>query len=46
MTKADNTVEMGVLENSIREELDPSAPRRMAVLHPLKVTLDKLSGRG
>jgi glutaminyl-tRNA synthetase len=40
VTKSDNTVEMGVLENSIREELNVTAPRRMAVLHPLKVVLD------
>ncbi len=39
VTKADNTVEMGVLENSIREALDPMAPRRMAVLRPLKMVI-------
>jgi glutaminyl-tRNA synthetase len=39
VTKADNTVEMGVLENSIREALDPVAPRRMAVLRPLKMVI-------
>jgi glutaminyl-tRNA synthetase len=40
VTKADNLVEMGVLENCIREDLDQHAPRRMAVLHPLKVVLE------
>jgi glutaminyl-tRNA synthetase len=40
VTKMDNSVEMGMLEACIREELDTSAPRRMAVLHPLKVTID------
>ena len=40
VTKSDNTVEMGVLENSIREDLNDSAPRRMAVLNPLKVILE------
>lgn len=39
ITKSDNLVEMGVLENCIREDLDRNAPRRMAVLHPLKVVL-------
>jgi glutaminyl-tRNA synthetase len=39
VTKADNTVEMGVLENSIREALDPVTPRRMAVLRPLKMVI-------
>ena len=39
VTKADNTVEMGVLEDCIREDLNESAPRRMAVLNPLKVVL-------
>jgi glutaminyl-tRNA synthetase len=39
VTKADGTVEMGVLEASIREDLDRTAPRRMAVLDPLKVVI-------
>lgn len=39
ITKSDNTVEMGVLENCIREDLNENAPRRMAVLQPLKVVL-------
>ncbi len=40
VTKSDNTVEMGVLENCIREDLNEHAPRRMAVLHPLKVVIE------
>ncbi|MCU7915435.1 MAG: glutamine--tRNA ligase/YqeY domain fusion protein [Candidatus Thiodiazotropha sp. (ex Gloverina cf. vestifex)] len=40
ITKSDNLVEMGVLENCIREDLDAHAPRRMAVLHPLKVVIE------
>jgi glutaminyl-tRNA synthetase len=40
VTKSDNFVEMGVLENSIREDLNANAPRRMAVLHPLKVVIE------
>jgi glutaminyl-tRNA synthetase len=39
VSKSENTVEMGVLENCIREDLNSSAPRRMAVLHPLKVII-------
>ncbi len=40
VTKADNTVEMGMLEACIREDLDHSAPRAMAVLNPLKVVVE------
>lgn len=40
ITKSDNLVEMGVLENCIREDLDAHAPRRMAVLHPLKLVIE------
>jgi glutaminyl-tRNA synthetase len=39
VTKAEGTVEMGVLENSIRGHLDAIAPRRMAVLRPLKLVI-------
>ena len=40
VTKADAMVEMGVLESCVREELDRTAPRAMAVLRPLKVVID------
>ena len=39
ITKKENLIEMGVLENSVRESLDDSAERRMVVLDPLKVVL-------
>jgi len=39
VTKKDNLIEMSVLENSIRENLDYAAERRMAVMRPLKITL-------
>ncbi|MBV5308007.1 glutamine--tRNA ligase/YqeY domain fusion protein [Chromatium okenii] len=39
VTKSDNLVEMALLESAIRDDLDASAPRRMAVLRPLKVVL-------
>ncbi len=39
VTKKDKLIEMGVLENSVREILEELAERRMAVLRPLKVVL-------
>ena len=39
VTKKDKLVEMGVLENSVREVLGDEAERRMTVLKPLKVVL-------
>ncbi|MDH3490625.1 MAG: glutamine--tRNA ligase/YqeY domain fusion protein [Gammaproteobacteria bacterium] len=39
VTKKDKLIEMGVLENCIRETLGEQAERRMAVLRPLKVVL-------
>jgi glutaminyl-tRNA synthetase len=40
VTKAENSIEMGVLESCIREDLEASAPRRLAVLKPLKIVLE------
>jgi glutaminyl-tRNA synthetase len=39
VTKQDNTIEMSLLEFCIRQDLESGAPRGMAVLDPLKVTL-------
>ena len=39
VTRKENLIEMGVLENSVREYFDHAAERRMAVLRPLKVVL-------
>lgn len=39
VTKSDNLIEMGVLEDCIRTDLNTNAPRRMAVLHPLKLII-------
>jgi glutaminyl-tRNA synthetase len=39
VTKKENMIEMALLENCIRENLDVAAERRMVVVHPLKVTL-------
>ncbi|MEQ3651799.1 MAG: glutamine--tRNA ligase [Glaciecola sp.] len=40
VTKMDNLVEMSMLEACIREEMNVSAPRRMAVLEPLRVVIE------
>ncbi len=37
--KSDSVIDMSVLEDCVREDLDQSAPRAMGVLRPLKVTL-------
>ncbi len=39
VTKKDKLIEMGALENCVRETLGDTAERRMAVLKPLKVVL-------
>ncbi|MDX2369245.1 MAG: glutamine--tRNA ligase [Colwellia sp.] len=40
VTKMENTVEMGVLEACIREDLNDNAPRAMAVLDPIKLVIE------
>lgn len=39
VAKANSTVDMAMLEHSVREDLNENANRVMAVLHPLKVVL-------
>ncbi len=39
ITKSDNRVEMSLLESCIREDLERSAPRRMAVVDPVKLVV-------
>ena len=39
VSKADNNIDYTVLEDCVRESLDPQVPRAMAVLDPLKVTI-------
>lgn len=39
VTKKVNTVEMGVLEHAVREDLDATAPRASVVLDPIKIVL-------
>ena len=40
VSKADSTVDYGLLEACVRDDLNAKAPRAMAVLHPLKVVID------
>ena len=40
VTKKDSWIEMAVLENCIREDLNERAPRAMAVLRPLRVVIE------
>ena len=40
LTKSDTVIDASVLEHVIRDELGASAPRRMAVLRPLKVVIE------
>ena len=40
LAKRDSTVDMALLEHSIREDLNKRAPRVMAVLRPLRLVLD------
>ena len=42
VTKQNSTIEFSVLEGCVREVLDASAPRRFAVLDPLKLTITNL----
>lgn len=43
VTKSESSIEMGVLESCIREDLEANAPRRLAVLNPLKVIIENYS---
>ena len=42
VTKQENNVEMAALEACIREDLNESAPRAMAVIDPVKVVIENL----
>ncbi len=39
VTKMDSVIDLGRLENAVRDHLNATAPRRLAVLKPLKLTL-------
>jgi glutaminyl-tRNA synthetase len=40
VAKANSTIQIARLENSLRNDLNQRAPRAMAVLHPLRVVID------
>ncbi|MEK9870654.1 MAG: glutamine--tRNA ligase/YqeY domain fusion protein [Gammaproteobacteria bacterium] len=40
VTKSDNNVELALLQSCIREDLEDTAPRAMAVLQPLKLVIE------
>jgi glutaminyl-tRNA synthetase len=40
VTKVESTLDLGRLENAVRDHLNRTAPRRMAVLRPLKVVIE------
>ena len=40
ITKKDSQIDVGVLENCVREDLDYNAPRAMCVIKPLKVVIE------
>ena len=40
ITKKDSLIDMGLLENSVREDLDRTAPRALAVLNPLRLVIE------
>ncbi|HET6655062.1 MAG TPA: glutamine--tRNA ligase/YqeY domain fusion protein [Gammaproteobacteria bacterium] len=43
VSKQNSIIDYGVLEGCVREDLDARAPRRMAVLDPLKLVLENLA---
>lgn len=43
VTKQENTIEMGMLEACIREDLNDNAPRAMAVLDPVRLVIENLA---
>jgi glutaminyl-tRNA synthetase len=44
ISKQNSVIDYALLENCVREDLDATAPRRMAVLDPLKLTITNLPG--
>ena len=44
ISKSDNIVDMAVMEGAIREDLEARAPRVMAIINPLKITLTNFEG--
>ncbi|HYR05855.1 MAG TPA: glutamine--tRNA ligase/YqeY domain fusion protein [Gallionella sp.] len=44
VSKSENIVDMAVMEGAIREDLEARAPRVMAIINPLKVTITNVDG--
>ena len=44
VSKSENIVDMAIMEGAIREDLETKAPRVMAIINPLKVTLTNFEG--
>ncbi|KFN43369.1 glutamine--tRNA ligase/YqeY domain fusion protein [Arenimonas oryziterrae] len=42
ISKQNSLIDFSILEGCVREDLDANAPRRMAVIDPLKVVIDNL----
>jgi glutaminyl-tRNA synthetase len=42
VAKMNSTIELGVLENAVRDDLNRRAPRAMAVLRPLRVVVENV----
>jgi glutaminyl-tRNA synthetase len=40
VSKSDSWIDMGMLEDAMRDDLNASAPRRMAVLDPVRLVID------
>ncbi|MFA5825532.1 MAG: glutamine--tRNA ligase/YqeY domain fusion protein, partial [Gallionellaceae bacterium] len=44
VSKSENSVDMAIMEGAIREDLELRAPRVMAIINPLKVTITNADG--
>lgn len=44
VSKSENSVDMAIMEGTIREDLESCAPRVMAIINPLKVTIKNFEG--
>jgi glutaminyl-tRNA synthetase len=46
VARANSTVDVGMFEHAVRDELNRTAPRRMAVLQPLKLVIENYPADG
>ncbi len=44
VSKSENSVDMAIMEGAIREDLESCAPRVLAIINPLKVTIKNFEG--